>query len=153
KSVLLLSGLLCDGTIWSDIPHRLCDLATVSVVSFRGLNSIQAMRDRVLKEAPARFAVAGHSMGGRVALEVIRAEPERISGLALVNTSVQSVRDGEPQGRQLLLNLAHAHGMGALAAEWLPPMLGRSARRNAELLPLLVQMVERWSFEDYAAQV
>jgi pimeloyl-ACP methyl ester carboxylesterase len=152
-SLLLLSGLLCDSTIWSDIPQRLADVADVSVVSFRGFNSIRAMSEHVQSIAPPRFAVAGHSMGGRVALEVIRAVPQRVVGLALLNTGVHSVRDGEPQSRRRLLNLALEHGMAALAAEWLPPMLGSNPARSAEVLPRLSAMIERWTANDYAAQV
>jgi pimeloyl-ACP methyl ester carboxylesterase len=153
SSLLLLSGLLCDATIWGDIPRRLADTAKVTVVSFRGFSSIRAMSEHVQQIAPANFALAGHSMGGRVALEVIRAAPARVSAIALLNTSVQSVRDGEPQGRELLLRLAQERGMAALAQEWLPPMLGKSVRRNQEILPLLRAMVERWSHADYALQV
>jgi pimeloyl-ACP methyl ester carboxylesterase len=152
-SLLLLSGLLCDSTIWSDIPERLSDVADVSVVSFRGFNSIRAMSEHVQSVAPPRFAVAGHSMGGRVALEVIRAVPQRVIGLALLNTGVHSVRDGEPQSRRRLLNLAYEQGMAALAAEWLPPMLGNNPARSAEVLPRLSAMIERWTADDYAAQV
>src|SRR5450631_4327348 len=96
-SLLLLSGLLCDETIWADIPDRLEDAAEVSIISFGGFSSITGMAEHVLAVAPERFAVAGHSMGGRVALEVMRAAPARVSGLALLNTGVHTVRDGEPQ--------------------------------------------------------
>ncbi len=151
--LLLLSGLLCDETIWADIPHRLADVATVTVISFRGFSSLSSMAEHVLANAPARFAVAGHSMGGRVALEIMRNHAERISGLALLNTSVQTVRDGEPQSRGRLLRIAFDHGMAALAAEWLPPMLGGNGPRRAEVLPRLAAMIERWTPQAYAGQV
>src|SRR3984957_14802613 len=72
QPLLLLSGLLCDETIWADIPEGPRDAADVRVISFRGFSSIPAMAEHVLATAPERFAVAGHSMGGRVALEVVR---------------------------------------------------------------------------------
>jgi pimeloyl-ACP methyl ester carboxylesterase len=123
------------------------------VVSFRGFSSIRAMAEHVLALAPERFAVAGHSMGGRVALEVIREAPNRITGLALLNTSVQAVRDGEAQSRARLLRIAYERGMSALAAEWLPPMMGSDASRTAELLPRMTAMIARWSPDLYAAQI
>jgi len=106
QPLLLLSGLLCDETLWADIPQRLGDAADVRVISFHGFSSIPAMAQHVLATAPARFALAGHSMGGRVALEVIRSAPARVAGLALLNTGVHTVRDGEPQSRGRLLRLA-----------------------------------------------
>jgi pimeloyl-ACP methyl ester carboxylesterase len=150
--LLLLCGLLCDETVWSDIPRRLASIADVSVVSFCGFSSIEAMAEHVLQTAPPRFAVAGHSMGGRVALELMRVAPQRISALALLNTGVHAVRDGEPQGRVHLLRLALQHGMGALAREWLPPMMGSDAARTAELMPRLMAMIERCSVANYADQ-
>src|SRR3981189_3594235 len=122
QPLLLLSGLLCDETIWADIPQRLGDAADARVVSFRGFSSIPAMAEHVLAMAPEHFAVAGHSMGGRVALEVLRSAPQRVSGLALLNTGVYTVRDGEPQSRGRLLRLAYEHGMSAAAAARVPPV-------------------------------
>ncbi len=153
QPLLLLSGLLCDETIWADIPDRLGDSADVRVISFPGFSSITAMADHVLAQAPDRFAMAGHSMGGRVALEVLRLGPRRVSGLGLLNTGVHTVRDGEPQSRGRLLRLAYEQGMAALAAEWLPPMMGRDAVRTAELMPRLAAMVERSTADSYAGQI
>jgi pimeloyl-ACP methyl ester carboxylesterase len=152
QRLLLLSGLLCDETIWADIPERLGDVADVRVVSFGGFSSIAAMAQHVLTEACDEFTAAGHSMGGRVALEVLRAAPHRVRGLALLNTGVHTVRDGELQSRSRLLRLANEQGMAALAAEWLPPLLAAKARMS-ELMPRLIAMVERSTPESYAAQI
>src|SRR5882757_10675371 len=84
QSLVLLCGLLSDEAFWTDIPQRLASVADVSVVSFRGFSSIHAMAEHVLAVAPERFAIAGHSMGGRVALEVIRTASRRITALALL---------------------------------------------------------------------
>src|SRR3974390_1496817 len=153
QALVLLCGLLCDETFWSDIPDRLASIADVRVVSFRGFASIRAMAEHVLALAPERFAVAGHSMGGRVALEVIREAPDRVTGLALLNTAVHSVRAGEQRSRAHLLRVAYERGMSALAAEWLPPMMGSDVARTAELLPRLTAMIERWTPDAFAAQV
>jgi pimeloyl-ACP methyl ester carboxylesterase len=150
--LLLLCGLLCDEIAWSDIPKRLASVADVSVISFRGFSSIEAMAQHVLQLAPPSFAVAGHSMGGRVALEIMRTAPQRVSALALLNTSVHPVRDGELQGRGQLLRIAAEHGMRALAREWLPPMMGSDLHRAAELMPKLAAMIERCTVSDYAEQ-
>lgn len=149
----LLSGLLCDDTFWSDIPQRLSAVAEVQVVSFRGFSSIPAMAQHVLDIAPEHFALAGHSMGGRVALEIMRAAPWRITGLALLNTGVHAVRDGEPQSRGHLLRIAYEQGMSALAAEWLPPMMGSDVARTAELMPQMTAMIQRWTADAYAGQI
>jgi pimeloyl-ACP methyl ester carboxylesterase len=150
---MLLSGLLCDRSFWSDIPERVAPLAQTTVIAFSGFSSIAAMARHVLESAPERFAVAGHSMGGRVALEIMRLEPQRVSGLALLNTGVHGVRDGEPQSRARLVQIAHERGMAALAAEWLPAMLGSDSDRAAELMPQLTAMIERSTAQSYADQM
>jgi pimeloyl-ACP methyl ester carboxylesterase len=152
QPLLLLSGLLCDETVWSDIPERLADVAEARILSFGGFSSIPAMAEHVLACGPERFALAGHSMGGRVALEVMRSAPQRVCGLALLNTGVHAVRDGEPQSRSRLLRLAYEHGMAALAAEWLPPMMA-AGYRKVELMPRLTAMIERSTADSYAGQI
>lgn len=149
----MLCGLLCDEAIWADVPRRLADAADVHIVSFGGFSSIGAMADRVLSAAPPRFAVAGHSMGGRVALEVWRRAPHRITALALLNTGVHPTRDSEHESRGLLVRVAQTQGMTALAAQWLPPMMGSWPERVAQVMPDLVAMVERATPAIFAGQI
>jgi pimeloyl-ACP methyl ester carboxylesterase len=153
QPLVLLSGLLCDEVIWADVADRLRDRANVRIVSFPGFSSIGAMAEHVLSIAPPRFALAGHSMGGRVALEVFLRSPERVVGLALLNTGVHPLRDNERQSRGELVRIARQEGMSALAAAWLPPMMGSSASRSAELTPRLTAMVERYTPESFAGQI
>src|SRR5260221_13437998 len=108
QPVFLLCGLLCDETIWADIPSRLASVANTRVMSFAGFTSIAGMAGQVLAAAPSRFAVAGHSMGGRVALGVWREAPERVAALALPNTRGHPPRESEVRRRGLLGRLARS---------------------------------------------
>jgi pimeloyl-ACP methyl ester carboxylesterase len=151
-SLLLLSGLLCDETVWVDAAHELASAAQVRIVSFQGFDSIQAMAEYVLRMAPQQFLVAGHSMGGRVALEIFRQAKERVQGLSLLNSGVHPLRAGETESRGRLLKLARERGMSAVAADWLPPMMGASHARVAQVMPKLLAMVERQTVQSFAAQ-
>ena len=153
QPVFLLCGLLCDETIWDDIPSRLASIAHTRVMSFAGFTSIAGMAGQVLAAAPPRFALAGHSMGGRVALEVWRQAPERVTALALLNTGVHPTRESEYESRGLLVRLARRHGMAALADEWLPPMMGAAPDRIAQVMPALKAMVQRSTVESFAGQI
>src|SRR5260370_35721776 len=62
--LLLLSGLLCDETVWADIPQRLGDAAGVRLISFRALSSIPAPPAPVFARAPAPVPRAGPSLDG-----------------------------------------------------------------------------------------
>jgi pimeloyl-ACP methyl ester carboxylesterase len=152
RSLLLLSGLLCDETVWLDAAQDLAYAADLRIVSFQGFESIPAMAEHVLRTSPEQFLVAGHSMGGRVALEVFRQAKERVLGLALLNTGVHPLRAGEIESRGRLVKLARERGMSAIAADWLPPMMGASKSRIAEVMPKLQAMVERQTEESFAAQ-
>jgi pimeloyl-ACP methyl ester carboxylesterase len=153
QPLYLLCGLLCDETIWADVPARLADIADVHVVSFGGFSTIDAMAEQVLAAPPPRLAVAGHSMGGRVALEVWRRAPQRITALGLLNTGVHPTRDAEFASRGALVRLARKHGMAALAAAWLPPLMGAPPDRVAQVWPALQAMVARASPASFAAQI
>ena len=152
RSLLLLSGLLCDETIWAEVAQDLKAAADVRIASFQGFDSIQAMAEYALRMAPPQFWVAGHSMGGRVALELFRQAKERVLGLALLNTGVHALRAGEIESRGRLVQLAQERGMSALAAAWLPPMMGASLARVAQVMPKLQAMVERQTAQSFGAQ-
>jgi pimeloyl-ACP methyl ester carboxylesterase len=150
--VLLLSGLLSDETVWDDVAQRLAGVAHVQIVCFPSMPSIVAMADAVERVAPPRCALAGHSMGGRVALEVWRRQPQRVSALCLACSGVHPATEQEPAHRGRLVQLARDRGMAALAAQWLPPLMGTTPPSRPGVLPRLETMVERQTAESFAAQ-
>jgi pimeloyl-ACP methyl ester carboxylesterase len=148
-TIFLLPGLLCDAEVWSHQSAALGEFAEIVIPDFRYARSIPAMAQLVLDRAPDRFSVAGHSMGGRVALEIFRMAPERVERLALLDTGIHPRKPGEEAGRQELVELARREGMEALAARWLPPMLHLN---HAALLVPLTEMVKRSTPETFDNQ-
>ena len=151
EQLVLLPGLLCDGAAWAHQVEGLADRAEVMVGDLYGFDSIGAMAASVLAEAPARFALAGHSMGARVALEMMRQAPERISHLALLDTGIHPRQPGEVEKRGALVDLARREGMAALAAQWLPPMVHPSGVDPATM-QAMVAMVCRATPDIFAGQ-
>lgn len=150
----LLPGLLCDRVTWAHQEAALADRAEIRIPSFYGFDSLEAMARPVLDSAPARFSLAGHSMGARVALQIMRMAPERVERLALLDTGVHPVRPGEAEKRQELVDLARSEGMAALAARWLPPMVHADApRRDKALMQTLTEMVCRATPDIFAGQI
>ena len=86
-SLLLLPGLLCDAWLWRAQAQELADVANPIVADLTLDNTIAGMAERALSIAPDRFALAGLSMGGYVAFEIMRQAPERVERLALLDTS------------------------------------------------------------------
>lgn len=152
KTVYLLCGLLCDAIVWEAQAAALRPEYDVRVLSFEGFDSIHAMAEKVLANAPERFALAGHSMGGRVALEVYRHAPQRVERLALLDTGYEAAAPGEREKRWVLVNQALEEGIGSIAATWGLPMLAPANRGKPALVKAVIDMVGRMSGEIYAGQ-
>lgn len=149
----LLPGLLCDQRVWRHQVEHLQDLAHIHVMDFRGHDSIRSMAEAVLREAPPRFAVAGHSMGGRVALEVANIGTDRVSKLALLDTDVYGRHAGEEQRRRRLLDIAENYGMAEMARTWARPLVHPEHPEFGALMDLMQDMVSMFTLEEYKAQI
>ena len=157
-TLVLLPGLVCDRAVWVSQIEVFSERLQCHVVDYGLLDSIGAMAQHVLDTAPAdTFALAGHSMGGRVALEVMRRAPERVHHLALLDTGTNPLASGvagakEKAGRKILLEIASQKGMRAMAEQWAKPMVHPS-RHGTALFENVLNILERSSAEQYAVQI
>lgn len=149
----LLPGLLCDATVWQPQLRDLVHLADIRVAHFWGADSLTTMAEQILERAAPRIMVAAHSMGARVALEIMRLAPERVERLALLDTGTHPVRPGEAEKRGELVQLAAEKGMAALAATWLPPMVHPDRLTDAAFMQTLTDMVCRATPQVFAGQI
>lgn len=155
--LVLIPGLLCDATVWPSQRAALEDIADIRVADHGLQDSLQGMARAILASAPPRFAIAGHSMGGRVAFEVYRAAPERISGVALMDTGNHPLAPGEAgqrevTGRLALLEIARRDGMRAMATEWVQGMVHPKRLSDTALIESILTMFESKTPEIYEAQ-
>ena len=97
EPLVLLPGLLCDAGVWEP---QIRSLGHALVIDYKAADSLADMAQITLREAPARFAMAGHSMGGRVALEVYRNAPGRVLRIALFNTGCAAKPAGDAGVRE-----------------------------------------------------
>ncbi len=116
------------------------------------------MAEAALRIGPERFSVAGHSMGGRVALEIYRRAPDRVARIALLNTGYLPLAAGEAgkeetRRRRELVALAESQGMHAMVAQWLLPMIDSRRHNDAALVKSIIEMMSRKTPEIFAAQV
>jgi pimeloyl-ACP methyl ester carboxylesterase len=147
--VLLIPGLLCDAHVWQGALSVMD--AVVADVTTQA--SIPEMAADLLDRHPAPLLIAGHSMGGRVAMEMARMAPQRIAGMALLNTGIHARREGEEAKRQSLIDLAYRDGMAELARIWLPPMLSQDRAADPAVLAGLTRMVCRMTPEIHERQM
>jgi len=157
-NLLLLPGLLCDDAAWLPVLPHLQGIADCRSVDYGDADSLPEMARRVLADAPAQFAIAGHSMGARVALEVYRTAPRRVTRLALLDTGYQALPAGaageqERSRRMALVALARADGMRVMGPEWMRPMVHPARLADAPLVEAILAMVERRTPDQFAAQI
>jgi pimeloyl-ACP methyl ester carboxylesterase len=152
-TILLLPGLLCDASVWTAQVEALRPHAHVLVADFSQHDSLEAMARSALGMVDGPIIAIGHSMGARVAMEMVHLAPERIRKLALIDTGIDSRREGEEAKRQVLVDLAFAEGMGALADRWLPPMVHVDRVEDQALLAPLMEMVMRATPEQHQRQI
>ena len=87
EPLYLIPGLGSDGTIWAATIEALGSAVDAHIVDTLSDGTLGEMAARFLRNAPPKFALAGISMGGMVALEVMRQAPERVTRLALFDTN------------------------------------------------------------------
>lgn len=149
--VVILPGLMCDGTMFG---AQIDALDARVIGGFYGqADNFAAMADYALARMPRQAAVIAHSMGARVALEIWRQQPERISRLLVANTGVQPVRPNEAEGRYALRDLGRNKGFDALATTWLGRMIGPEHRDNVQLFHTLLQMCRAAGQATFEAQI
>src|ERR1700710_1856813 len=87
--ILLVPGLVCSSRIFAPVIPALWRHGPVTVANHIRDDTMGAIARRILAEAPPRVALAGHSMGGYIAFEIIRQAPERVAKLALMSTQAR----------------------------------------------------------------
>jgi pimeloyl-ACP methyl ester carboxylesterase len=156
--LILVPGLMCDEAVWEHQARELRDIADITIADHGYLDSLTAMADAILQRAPQRFALAGHSMGGRVAFQVFRRAPERVTAVALMDTACTPRAAGsagaeEAEQRHRLLNKARKEGMRAMAAEWAQRMVHPERLSDTTLMNAIFDMIARKTPDIFEAQI
>lgn len=151
STIVFIPGLLCDDYVWQGLLPNFSD--RVFIANNTTQNTITEMAVTCLSQTSGMLRVAGHSMGARVALEIIRLAPERVEKMALLDTGIHGLKEGEPEKRQAIIDYAHANGMQALAEKWLPPMVYEENYYNKELMAGLTDMVLRMTPHIHERQI
>ena len=126
RHLVLIPGLLCTIDLYRAQIEHLAD-TEITVADTLQDDTIDGMARRLLSSAPNLFDLCGLSMGGYVALEVIRIAPERVRSLVLMATSAKADTDEQITLRNRLIAVGRERGIGAVADALLPRMLGEQS--------------------------
>lgn len=154
RQVLLLPGLLCDERVWQ--PQRDALVAaehSVRVPGYPRFDSIAQVAADILSDAPDEFALAGHSLGGVIAFEILRQAADRVTHLALLDTNPAPADVGRENRRieQAQRALAGAF-RPVIERELIPGYLSRSGADVAKLRQLLLDMALTCGAERFSRQ-
>jgi len=138
--LLLIPGLLCSAALWKAQIRALSDIADVTVGDHTRHDSMREIANAILATAPPRFALAGLSMGGYVACEIVRAAPERVTRLALLDTNARADAPERRAERLRLIALAEEGGAVRAQQELLPRLVHRARLSEQGLVDTVLQM-------------
>jgi pimeloyl-ACP methyl ester carboxylesterase len=138
--ILLVPGLACSPRIFAPVIPALWRFGPVTVANHIRNDNMGAIARRILAEAPPRFALAGHSMGGYIAFEIMRQAPERVAKLALMNTQARPDTPEAGERRRGQIARAKAGEYRGILDELFPGFVHPSRRDDAGLRQLVHDM-------------
>lgn len=148
----LCPGLLLDGRLWQHQIPALADIAEIRVPDLTRHDSMAGMASAVLELMPERFALAGLSMGGAVAFEVLRQAPERVTHLALLDTRAVVDPPEQAARRRGLMELARKGRFRGVTPQLLPLLLHPDHQKDEALTRLIMDMAEAVGLEAFLRQ-
>ena len=141
KPLLLLPGRMCDGRLFAAQFEGLADIAEMAVGDIGGADSIGGIAEQVLAASPwPRFALAGRSMGGIVAMEILRRAPEQVERLALMDNNHLAETPERQALRQPQIERALLGGLRQVLIEEMKPLyLAHFPIRRSRVWPGVVR--------------
>jgi pimeloyl-ACP methyl ester carboxylesterase len=150
--ILLVPGLVSSPRIFGPVVPALWRFGPVTVANHIRDDNMGAIARRILAEAPPRFALAGHSMGGYIAFEIMRQAPERVAKLALINTQARPDTPEATARRRSQMARAQAGEYPAILDELFAGFVHPSRSADAALRQLVHDMGEDIGVEAFVRQ-
>lgn len=137
--LVLIPGMMCDARLFGPLMPLLARRSVLHAACSEH-ESIGTLAVEILADAPPRFALAGLSMGGIVAMEILRQAPERVDRLALLDTNPRA-EDAEVRARrEPQIARVRAGGLAAVMRDELKPSYLAAGPMRGEILELCMDM-------------
>lgn len=150
--IVFIPGLMCTGRLYHYQCEALGEAHPVLLGNHWSAASMGEIADQILAVAPERFALAGTSMGGYVAFEILRRAPERIEKLVLMSTSARPDTPERSHVRHQQLEWTRHHGMRAGTRALWDHLVHPARHEDHPLLTTFIEMAEIVGIEGYARQ-
>lgn len=142
RPLVMIPGLLCSDELFAPQVKGLGDVADVRLGRVLQHDRVEDMARAILAVAPDRFALAGLSLGGFVAFEILRQAPERVERVALLNTNARADRPEQAAQRQMLIGLGRTLGVRTVQAAVLPFLMHRDRLADRGLVSRVLDMAD-----------
>jgi pimeloyl-ACP methyl ester carboxylesterase len=152
EPVVFIPGLLCTEILFAPQIVAFAD-RPLMVADHRQHESIDEIADSILEKAPERFALAGLSMGGYIAMEVTRRAPERVSRLALLDTNARADTPEQTERRRVLLQLTEKGGFNKVPHLLYPGFVHANREEDEDLKATVVEMAVDTGAEAFVRQM
>ena len=152
EPVLILPGMMSDARVFLPQIVALSRERSVQVANMTQGETVEQVADMVLAAAPDKFALAGHGMGGVVAMEILRKARDRVTRLALLDTNAQSETPAHAAAREAQIVMAKAGRLQDAVRDRVRPTDLAPGPRNAGILKLLLDMAMEIGPEAYVRQ-
>ena len=152
EPLLLLPGMMCDARVFTSQIATFSVDRPVMVAPLTGRSSIVGLAENILAHAPPRFALAGLSMGGITAMEVVRQAPERVSRLALMDTNPLAEPDQRAAERFPQIERVLAGGLRQVIRDEMKPSYLTDGPNTGRILDLCMAMAEALGTEAFVSQ-
>ena len=139
---MLIPGLLASARMYAGQIPQLWRAGTVMIADHTRDDSMSGIARRILSVAPARFALAGLSMGGYIAFEILRQAPERIAKVALLDTSARADAPEQTAMRRAQMTLASQGRLAEVVEQQFPRLVHAARRADAALRQVFTLMAE-----------
>ena len=151
--LVFIPGLLCDSLLWAPQIGALSDISDCWVAHPTSFDSIEYLADELLRNSPfQKFALAGLSMGGYVALEVMRQAPDRVLRLALLDTNARADTSDQSDRRRALIDLARSGQFAAVTQALIPVLVNRARSYDPQIVGTIRTMARNVGIEAFYRQ-
>ena len=140
EPLVLLPGMMCDARLFGAQINHFAATRMVGMSDITTADTMEALAANVLANAPSRFALAGLSMGGIVAMEIIRQAPERVTRLALLDTNPRAELPAVKENRAPQIGKVRAGNLASVMRDEMKPNYLSDGPGRQSILDLCMRM-------------
>jgi len=152
EPVVLLPGMMCDARLFWPQVLPLARERAVMVAPVTGGERIEEIASGLLDQLPIKFALAGLSMGGIVAMEILRRAPDRVTRLCLMDTNPLAETPPAAAAREPQIVGVRAGRLDDVIRNWMVPEYLAPGPRRAQVLAQVLEMAQDHGPEVFVAQ-